>query len=77
MAKQTPFTFSTVDLLGNGYSGFAYEKLLIVSATSLIAQAGVAAYDEITYPATFVTTLMLSPTRARNVERYFSTLTPI
>ena len=43
-----------MDLLGDGYSGFAYEKLLIVSATNLIAQAGAAAYGEIAYPATFV-----------------------
>lgn len=43
-----------MDLLGDGYSGFAYEANIIVSATNPIAQEGAAAYGETVYPATFI-----------------------
>lgn len=43
-----------VDLLGDGYSGFAYEKVILMTATNLIAQEGAAAYGESVYPSTFI-----------------------
>lgn len=43
-----------VDLLGDGYSPFAFNKLILVEATSAIARAGAAAYGETVYPSTFV-----------------------
>ena len=35
-----------MDLLGDGYSSFVYEKYLLVTETNLIAQAGVSLYGE-------------------------------
>jgi hypothetical protein len=41
-------------LLGDGYSGFVYEKVILVTTTNTIAQSGAEAYGETAYPATFV-----------------------
>ena len=42
-----------IDLLGDGYSSFAYKQYLLVTSTSLIAIAGSWLYGTTTLPATF------------------------
>jgi hypothetical protein len=46
-----------VDLLGDGYSSFAYEKYILLSSDNLIAQAGAAAYGQIPAPSNFTPSL--------------------
>jgi len=46
-----------VDLLGDGYSSFAYEKYILVSSDNLVAQEGAAVYGEIPIPTNFTPSL--------------------
>ncbi len=46
-----------VDLLGDGYSSFAYSNYILLSSDSLIAQEGAASYGQIPIPANFTPTL--------------------
>ncbi|MCJ1382166.1 hypothetical protein MMC17_005278 [Xylographa soralifera] len=45
-------SFPFVDLLGDGYSNFRYEKYILITANP-VAMAGAAAYGEIPVPSTF------------------------
>lgn len=42
-----------VDLLGDGYSNFVYEKYLVLTASNALAIEGAEAYGQIIIPATF------------------------
>jgi hypothetical protein len=46
-----------VDLLGDGYSSFAYEKYILVSSANLIAQQGASVYGEVPIPSNFTSSL--------------------
>jgi hypothetical protein len=46
-----------VDLLGDGYSSFAYEKYILLSSDSLIAQQGAVSYGQIPIPTNFTPSL--------------------
>jgi len=52
--QKVQIVYPFVDLLGDGYSSFAYEKYLLLTADNLVAVAGVAAYGDIPVPSTFV-----------------------
>jgi len=45
--------FPFVDLLGDGYSSFAYKNYVLITATNLAAIAGSLAFGTPTFPATF------------------------
>ena len=46
-----------VDLLGDGYSSFAYSTYILLSSDSVIAQQGAQAYGEIPVPTNFTPSL--------------------
>jgi len=45
--------FPFVDLLGDGYSSFAYKSYLLITQTNPLAIAGSMAFGTPTFPATF------------------------
>ena len=45
--------FPFVDLLGDGYSSFAYKTYVLITDTNLVAIAGSLAFGTPTFPATF------------------------
>lgn len=51
--QKVQIVYPFVDLLGDGYSSFAYEKYLLLTADNLVAIAGVAGYGDIPVPSTF------------------------
>lgn len=46
-----------VDLLGDGYSSFAYEKYILISSDNLVALGGAASYGQIPVPTNFTPSL--------------------
>jgi len=46
-----------VDLLGDGYSSFAYSKYILLSSDSLVAQQGAASYGQVPVPSNFTPNL--------------------